>query len=636
MDSARASPRDAAAPVIRLQDFCGWPDSFVALFWLRVYEQQFEESVLMKMQPKAFLPYLVFALILLRAPSAFADAKSEEPKRPWTILLYGAVDNSADDPFVDFTDKVRRAIDDDPGIELVLFIDRSKKHAKRATFLGDDFDSSRLYRVRRDSVERLSGGAHIPEITKDSDVNLNSADASTLQRFIAWGKANYPAKRYGLLIYSHADGKSMCPDERTGSHMGIAALTDKIGASDRVDFLALELCNMGGIEIAYQWRPGNGGFEAEVLLAIPNAGPPLDWDRAFRRIRSPGHAAAGESVLDPAKMTAVDFGRLVIEEGRRGRQAFEKPGGLGSKESAGCYDLRQAGYVKKAVDKLAVALAKSESKAAFLEVRNPSAQDRPICYSSDSSYVDLYDLGRRLAACDRLPESVRFAAADVMTSVQGFVIASFGMSGYKQFEAGKNGVFIVLPSGRPNCWKHYRWYTPARGDRENYGNWAFLRDGATPGNGIVENWFELLESWFNVPEETGRKNAGPDASHELEKLQGEWTLVAREMRGEKSKDEAVKQFKLMIKGNQWTVASSQSPQRAIMMTIQIDPSRDPKAIDLIAGAGDQGSVFPGIYKLEGDTFTLCRATATGDVERPMEFKATGEESVLMVWKRAKQ
>ena len=235
-----------------------------------------------------------------------ANSQSDDSKRSWTILLYGAVDNSADDPFVAFTDQVRRAIDDDPGIELVLFIDRSDKHAKRATFLGDDFNSTRLYRVKKDSVERLSGGTHFPEITKDGDVKLNSADASNLQRFIAWGKANYPARHYGLLIYSHANGQSMCP-VGTRDEMGIAELTDKIGVTDRVDFLALELCNMGGAEIAYQWRPGTGRFEADVLLAIPNAGPPLDWDRAFNRIRSPGHASIGGPALDPSKMTPEDF-----------------------------------------------------------------------------------------------------------------------------------------------------------------------------------------------------------------------------------------------------------------------------------------------------------------------------------------
>jgi clostripain len=427
-------------------------------------------------------------------------------KRSWTILLYAAVDNSADDPFVMFADQVRRAIDDDPGIELVLFIDRSNKHAKQTTYLGDDFSSTRLYRVKNYFVERLSGGTHFPEITTENDVKLNSADASTLQRFIAWGKENYPAQHYGLLIYSHADGRSMCPVDRTGDQMGIAELTDKIGVKERVDFLALELCNMGGAEIAYQWRPGNGRFEADVLLAIPNAGPPLDWHRAFNRIRSPGHDPIGGPAVDLAKMTAVDFGKLVIEEGHRGRQAFQKMNGRGTKEAAGCYDLRKAGEVKKAVDALAVALSKSDSKGIVLELRNASSERRLLSYSDDGSYVDLYDLCRRVAGCDRLPESVRSAATDVMKNVERFMIASFGMSAYKQFEAGKNGVFIVLPSGKPDCWKQFRWYTPIRGDRKSYGNWSFLQDGATPGNGVIESWFELLDSWFDVTDEKGGIN----------------------------------------------------------------------------------------------------------------------------------
>jgi clostripain len=543
------------------------------------------------------------------------------------------VDNSADDPFVEFTDQVRRAIDDDPGIELVLFIDRSDRHEKRATFLGEDFSGARLYRVKKDSVERLSGGALFPEITKDHDINLNSADASTLQRFITWGKANYPAQRYGLLIYSHADGKTMCPDVGARSEMGIAELNDKIGVKDRVDFLALELCNMGGIEIAYQWRPGNGGFEADVLVAIPNAGPPLDWDRAFSRIRSPGHATTGGPTIDPAKMTAVDFGKLVIEEGYRGRQASEKPGEIGSKESAGCYDLRKAGEVKKAVDAFAVALAKSKSKAFLLELRNGGSESRLISYSNDRSYVDLYDLCRRVAGSDRVPEPVRSAATDVIKSLQGFMIASFGMSGYKQFEAGKNGVFIVLPSGRPNSWKHYRWYTPIRGDRENYGNWSFLKDGASPDNRVVGNWFELLELWFNVADEKSVVNAA-DAEREFEKLQGEWTMVSLEQRGRKSREEAVKLMKLTVKGDQWIV-TRQGQDGEQKYTIKIDPSQNPKTLDLVTNAGNREFASLGIYKLEGDTITLCRTTEAGDIGRPSEFKTTPEEGILVVWKRVK-
>jgi clostripain len=439
----------------------------------------------------------IILVIALFAPLN-ARGQSSDPAnvRPWTILLYGAVDNSADDPFVDFTDQIRKAIDDDPGIELVMFIDRSAKHRKRKTYLGDDFSGSRLYRVTKNSAERLSGNSQFPEITTDADVSLNAGDASIMGKFIAWGKANYPAKRYALLIYSHADGQSMCPDDASKADMGIAEVTDEIGAEQRVDFLALELCNMGGAEIAYQWRPGNGGFEADVLLAIPNAGPPLDWHRAFDRIRSPGHESNASSTLDPANMSAEDFGKLVIEEGELGRRKSERPGGRGSRESAGCYDLRKAGEVKTALDALAAAMATADCKDAVLQLRKDNSDGEMICYSEDRSYVDVYDLCRRISQCDQLPESVCTAAAKVMEQVDAFMIASFGMSGYGRFEAGKNGVFVVLPPGKQGSWKSYAWYAPTKGTGDDYGNWSFLRDGATADDATVENWYELVVSWF--------------------------------------------------------------------------------------------------------------------------------------------
>src|SRR5262245_58689996 len=108
--------------------------------------------------------------------------------------------------------------------------------------------------------------------------------------------------------------------------MSIPDLSRVPSEKESVDFLAPELCNMGGIEIAYEWRTTGGGekprFGADVLVAIPNAGPPLDWDRAFARIRSKGHTASPlqPPFLDPASMTGADFGKLVMEEGKKGRE----------------------------------------------------------------------------------------------------------------------------------------------------------------------------------------------------------------------------------------------------------------------------------------------------------------------------
>src|SRR5687767_1109309 len=109
------------------------------------------------------------------------QARGEDSKHPWTLLIYGAVDNDANDPFVEFLNQARRGLDNDPGIELLVFIDRSEKHRKRVpTYLGEDFTGTRLYRLTKDTAERLSGGSQLPEITLDKDVELNSADAKYL------------------------------------------------------------------------------------------------------------------------------------------------------------------------------------------------------------------------------------------------------------------------------------------------------------------------------------------------------------------------------------------------------------------------------------------------------------------------
>jgi clostripain len=437
-------------------------------------------------------------LILIGLPATAAAMDETAPTRPWTILVYGAVDNNADGPLIGFLNKLRRAIDDDPGLDLLLFIDRSEKHSKEATYLGEPFSGTRLYRLKRNSVDRLSGGDEFPQITTDREAELNSADAANLGRFIAWGKKQAPARHYALLIYSHANGWVMCPDETESTRMGIAELTDTVVAQERVDFLALELCSMGGIEVAYQWRPGNGCFEADVLVAIPNSGPPLDWQRAFARIRTPRHQTEIAPAVDPATMTSADFGRLVIEEGYRGRKAAALYSKNALNESAGCYDLRNAGAVKKSIDVLSVELAKAGVKNIFLELCRRES-DGPIRYKPDGSNLDLYDLCRRISASDRFSASVREAAKEVMAAVEGFMIASFGMTNYKGFEAGKNGVYIVFPYGSDSDWKQFRWYTPLPGSGRDYGRWAFLKDGATPGNGVVENWFELLVSWLDEP-----------------------------------------------------------------------------------------------------------------------------------------
>jgi uncharacterized protein (TIGR03067 family) len=115
-----------------------------------------------------------------------------------------------------------------------------------------------------------------------------------------------------------------------------------------------------------------------------------------------------------------------------------------------------------------------------------------------------------------------------------------------------------------------------------------------------------------------------DKKDDKDRLQGEWVVVSAELNGEKF--ERVKDRKLVVKGDEWTAPSGGK------FTFTLDTAKSPKRLDLKAGTDGQEQTWPGIYKLEGDTFTLCRSRGPGG-ERPKEFKG-GEGIFLMVCKRA--
>jgi len=140
----------------------------------------------------------------------------------------------------------------------------------------------------------------------------------------------------------------------------------------------------------------------------------------------------------------------------------------------------------------------------------------------------------------------------------------------------------------------------------------------------------------NPPQKSDAGRGGePDAvklvKKELAKLQGEWTMVSLEENGKKESDETVKRYKLTIKEDQWIITTSMGGGKK---PFKIDPSKDPKTLDLVFKFGDKETVSPGIYKLEGDTLTLCRSTEKAG--RPKEFKIRNNGDVLVVWKRVKK
>jgi uncharacterized protein (TIGR03067 family) len=127
--------------------------------------------------------------------------------------------------------------------------------------------------------------------------------------------------------------------------------------------------------------------------------------------------------------------------------------------------------------------------------------------------------------------------------------------------------------------------------------------------------------------------AGPadEAKKDLEKLQGEWVMAALEVDGQPVPEEKLQGTTLTIKGDRYVVAVKDAKHE---VTIKLDPAQKPKAIDMAFPDGaNLPKIGKGIYKLEGDTFVLCRSQST-DGDRPTEFGTWPNTGYFLVtWKR---
>jgi uncharacterized protein (TIGR03067 family) len=122
-----------------------------------------------------------------------------------------------------------------------------------------------------------------------------------------------------------------------------------------------------------------------------------------------------------------------------------------------------------------------------------------------------------------------------------------------------------------------------------------------------------------------------DAKKDLEKLQGEWIMTELEIDGKPVPGDKIEGTTLTIKGDKYIVSVKDKKHE---VTITLDPSKDPKAIDMAFTDGtDAPKVGKGIYKLDSDTLILVRAQAT-DSERPTSFGTWPNSGCFMVtWKR---
>jgi uncharacterized protein (TIGR03067 family) len=131
------------------------------------------------------------------------------------------------------------------------------------------------------------------------------------------------------------------------------------------------------------------------------------------------------------------------------------------------------------------------------------------------------------------------------------------------------------------------------------------------------------------------KRADPlsnDGKKELAKLQGEWVFKQAGRNGKKVElGDAT--LVLEIKGAKWILTGQEKGE-----FIAIDPTTDPKCFDLKSvEESRKGQVDEGIFKIEGDTLTVCLHQGK-ERQRPTRFETSPEQpdTILAVFSRAKK
>jgi len=225
--------------------------------------------------------FILAALLVAIVPSCWAASGS---LKNWTILVYMSADNNLAVAGLDDINEMEM-VGSTEHINVVVQIDGSSEFSPTAA-------DTRRYFIEKDDDPKT-----ITSPVLESLGELDSGSPKTLEKFLSWGIANYPAQRYALIVWNHGNGwypdsglhrfrarrgpldplKAIATDDESGTAISTTAIGDvmtRVSAKlrSKIDLIGFDACLMGMAEIFWEIKD-----VTEVAIGSEKTEPGDGW-----------------------------------------------------------------------------------------------------------------------------------------------------------------------------------------------------------------------------------------------------------------------------------------------------------------------------------------------------------------------
>ena len=342
---------------------------------------------------------------LLNIQAAIA-ASASTYEADWLFMVYLDADNNLESAGIDDLNEMEVA-GSTSRVKIVVEMDRAVGYD---TSNGNWTDAKRFY-VTQDTDTAIINSPVIADLGE-----LNMGDPATLQSFIEWAVANYPAQHYALVLWNHGSGwrektavdamQSVCIDDQASDELTMTELRSALNAANAttgkvLDIIGFDACLMQMVEVAYQVMGSASRPLVDIVVGSEETEPGDGWDYA---------ATLTALTANPA-MTPSTLATQIVND-------YVNFYGTTISVTQSSANLGLVDELATAIDSLAQAMTSATGDWSKIRTTRGQAQEYYYVY-----YIDLYHFAQLVNQDASISQTVRNAASSVMTAVNNAIIA---------------------------------------------------------------------------------------------------------------------------------------------------------------------------------------------------------------------